>query len=184
MLRLSCSLDRLLISAIGSCVAFCFGLGVFLAPQTALLAQEATRTTSVPTEAPKLALIPMPREIREAGDISLAQGIGIQAEGKDSEDRFAAEDLVNALKERGINARAGRMGKIRIVLLRLNTKKAADILSRGHVNFDPAMRDEGYVLITDKDITYDIATTGAGIYYGAQTIKQLIIGNGTHAVLH
>src|ERR1035437_4890188 len=118
MIRLSCSLNRLLISAIGSCVAFCFGLGVFLAPQTALLAQDAPHTTSVQASVSKLALIPMPREIREVGDIPLAQGIGIQAEGKDSEDSFAAEDLVNALKERGINARAGRMGKIRIVFLR------------------------------------------------------------------
>src|ERR1035437_331043 len=118
MIRISCSLDRLLISAIGSCAAFCFGLGVFLAPQTALLAQEALHTTSVPTSVSKLALIPMPREIREVGDISLTQGIGILAEGKDSEDSFAAEDLVTALKERGINARAGRMGKIRIVRLR------------------------------------------------------------------
>ncbi len=184
MIRLSCSLDRLLISAIGSCVAFCFGLGVFLAPQTALLAQNIPHTTSVPSNVPKLALIPMPREIREVGDISLAQGVGIQAEGKDSEDSFAAQDLVNALKERGINAHAGKMGKIRIVLLRVNTKKAADILFRGHVNFDPSMRDEGYVLITDKDITYDIAATGAGIYYGAQTVKQLITGSGTNTILH
>jgi hexosaminidase len=184
MIRLSCLLDRLMIFAVNPCVAACFGLGVFLAPQTALLAQEAPHTTSVPASVSKLALIPMPREIREVGDISLAQGIGIQAEGKDSEDSLAAEDLVNALKERGINARAGKSGKIRIVLLRRDTKKAADILSRAKINFDPAMRDEGYVLITDKDITYDIAATGAGIYYGSQTVKQLITGSGTNAILH
>jgi hypothetical protein len=184
MFRLSCSLDRQLISAISFCVALCYGLSVFLAPQATLLAQNISHTSTVPAEAPKLALIPMPRKIREAGDISLAQGIGVLAEGKDSEDSFAAQDLVNALKERGIDARAGRMGRVRIVLLRMNTKKAADLLSRFHVNFDPAMRDEGYVLVTDKDTTYDIAATGAGIYYGAQTIKQLITGNGTQAVLH
>ena len=85
-----------------------------------------------------------PRPRRET-----AQGIGILAEGKDSEDSFAAEDLVTALKERGINARAGRMGRVRIVLLRLNTKKAADILGEqdtviAHANeaVDKVRRDE------------------------------------------
>jgi hypothetical protein len=126
----------------------------------------------------------MPREIREVGIIPLTQNVGIQAEGRDPEDIFAVQDLVSALQERGIDAHAGKKGGIRIVFLRQDTKKAADILSRVHVNFDPAMRDEGYVLVTEKDITYDIAATSAGIYYGAQTIKQLITGTGAHAILH
>ena len=126
----------------------------------------------------------MPREIRLVKDISLMQGVGILAEGRNSEDNFAAEDLASALKERGIEARAGKKGRIRIVFLRQDAKKAADILARAKVNFDPAMRNEGYVLVTDKDITYDIAATSAGIYYGAQTIKQLITGSGAQAVFH
>jgi len=55
---------------------------------------------------------------------------------------------------------------------------------RANIKFDPAMHDEGYVLVTDGNVTYDIAATGAGIYYGAQTIKQLIDGRGADAVLH
>jgi hypothetical protein len=184
MVRLFYLLDRLRISVIGPCATAFLMTCVFLLPQMDLQAQDTQHAAIAPSKAPKLALIPMPREIREVGDISLEQGVGIQAEGKDSEDSFAAEDLVNALKERGIDARAGRMGRVRIVLLRKDAKKAADILSRTKVNFDPAMRNEGYVLITENNITYDIAVTSAGIYYGAQTIKQLITGSGAHAVLH
>jgi hypothetical protein len=125
----------------------------------------------------------MPREIRLVKDLPLTREVSILVEGRNAEDNFAAEDLASALQERGIDARAGKKGRIKIVLLRQDTKKAADILSRAHVNFDPAMRDEGYILITVNDITYDIAATAAGIYYGAQTIKQLIIANGAHAVL-
>jgi hypothetical protein len=123
----------------------------------------------------------MPREIQEVKVLPLAQGIGILAAGKDSEDSFTAEDLVSAFKVRGIDARAGKKGRIRIVLLRQQTKKAVDILARAHLNFDQAMHDEGYILVTDGDVTYDIAATGAGIYYGAQTIKQLVSGSAASA---
>jgi hypothetical protein len=183
MFRLNCLRDRLLSSA-ASCVASCFLTSLLLCSSSRLLAQAAPSLSPAQAEAPKLALIPMPREIREVKDISLAQGAGIMAAGKDSEDAFAAEDLISSLKERGIDARAGKKGKIKIVLLRQQTKKAEAILARANIKFDPAMQDEGYVLVTDGNVTYDIAATGAGIYYGAQTIKQLTDGRGADAVLH
>ncbi|MHB8301558.1 MAG: family 20 glycosylhydrolase [Acidobacteriaceae bacterium] len=126
----------------------------------------------------------MPREIHEAAVLPLGRGISVSSVGKDAEDKFAAEDLIAALKERGVNAQAGRKDKVDIVLLRQDTRKAADVLSRAHVTFDPAMRDEGYALVTEGATTYDIAATATGIYYGAQTIKQLVVGSGTKAALH
>lgn len=176
--------DRLLISSAGFRLAIYLLTSIFFFSQILLLAQVALPSSSMPDGTSKLALIPMPREIREVRDLPLAQGVGILAAGKDSEDNFTAEDLVDALKDRGVSARASKKGSIRIVLLRQETKKAAEILSRAHLIFTPSMHDEGYVLVTDGDSTYDIAETGEGIYYGAQTIKQLIIGNGANAVLH
>ncbi len=139
-----------------------------------------------------LALVPMPREIHERALLPLDRGISISAPGHDKEDKFAASDFVETLKKRGIDARAGDKGKVKIVLLRLGTKKADEILARGHVNFDAAMHDEGYVLLSEGNTTYDIAATSAGLYYGAQTIKQLVVGSngsgsashGPNAVLH
>ena len=64
MFRFTNLRKRLLISAIVPCVASCFGLGVLLLPQTALLAQDISHSSSVLADTPKLALIPMPREIR------------------------------------------------------------------------------------------------------------------------
>jgi len=60
-----------------SCVAFCFLTGLLLFPPTLLLAQAAPSLTPAPAEAPKLALIPMPRELHEVKDISLAQGADV-----------------------------------------------------------------------------------------------------------
>ncbi|MGA2834447.1 MAG: family 20 glycosylhydrolase [Terracidiphilus sp.] len=172
------------LSRASSCVAFCFLIGPLLFPSAPLHAQAASSLSPASTEAPKFALIPMPREIREIENISLAQGADILVAGKDAEDKFAAEDLASSLKERGIAPRAGKKGKVKIVLLRQQTKKAEAILGRAHITFDPAMHDEGYVLVTEGNATYDIAATGAGIYYGAQTIKQLTDGRGADALLH
>jgi hypothetical protein len=69
------------------------------------------------------------------------------------------------------------------VLLRASDNAAAAVLARNHVELAPSMHDEGYALITEGNTTYDIAETGAGIFYGAQTILQLVTGRGDHAQL-
>ncbi len=163
-------------------------LYVLLSP-SACLAQAAGAPTAA--ESPvqsKLALVPMPREIHERGVLPLAQGISVSILGHDADDKFAATELVRMLKDRGVDAREEDKGKVKVILLRLDTKKAAGILAHEHVSFDAGMHDEGYILVTDGNTTYDIAATGAGLYYGTQTIQQLIVADrsGPHpeASLH
>jgi N-acetyl-beta-hexosaminidase len=46
------------------------------------------------------------------------------------------------------------------------------------------MHDEGYIIVPDKRNGIDvIAETSAGLFYGAQTVKQLIRGSGKDAML-
>jgi hexosaminidase len=125
MFCLSYLRERLLPSA-AFCATICFLTGLLLFLSTTLIAQAAPSLSPRQPAAPKLALIPMPREIREVKDVSLAKGAGIMAAGKDAEDKFAADDLASSLKERGIDARIGKTGKIKIVLLRQQTKKGGD----------------------------------------------------------
>ena len=132
----------------------------------------------------------MPREVHERAALPLDQGVSVSTTSREADDKFAVEDLIATLKKRGIDARAGEKGKIKIILLRQDTKKAAEVLAHAQAGFDPAMHDEGYVLVTEKNTTYDIAATSAGLYYGAQTIKQLIVaggngeGAGSKSLLH
>jgi hypothetical protein len=52
------------------------------------------------------------------------------------------------------------------------------------LTFDPAMHDEGYIIVPDgQGGLAVIAETSAGIFYGAQTVKQLIRGSGQETVL-
>ncbi|MHB1960482.1 MAG: glycoside hydrolase family 20 zincin-like fold domain-containing protein, partial [Acidobacteriaceae bacterium] len=145
---------------------------------TSALAQTGTPSStsaSAATPASSLALVPMPREVHPRGVLSLKGGVSVETTSHDAADKFAVTDLVETLKDRGIDASEGHRGKVKIVLMRVEDKDAAKVLQRSQVAFDPAMHDEGYVLATEGDKTYDIAATSAGLYYGAQTIKQLIV---------
>ncbi|QNI31352.1 beta-N-acetylhexosaminidase [Alloacidobacterium dinghuense] len=119
-----------------------------------------------------LALIPQPRETRLVSTIPLTKGIAIEAPGGDVEDTFAAEDLKDTLHSYGIEQNA--KASVRVILLRKDNSHAREALETNHIAFDPAMHDEGYALIPKGDTLYVIAETSAGVFYGAQTVKQLV----------
>jgi hypothetical protein len=130
--------------------------------------------------APALKLIPMPREAQPGKLLSLDRGIVVRVGSRDVGDRFTAEDLRASLKERGISIRAS--GPV-VNLLRTNTASARTLLAAAHLTFDPAMHDEGYVILPRARGLAVIAATGTGLFYGAQTVKQLIGGSGKKAQL-
>ncbi|HMG13259.1 MAG TPA: glycoside hydrolase family 20 zincin-like fold domain-containing protein, partial [Gemmatimonadaceae bacterium] len=120
-----------------------------------------------------LRLIPQPREMHVEGSVSLPNGLTV-ARPASAEDRFAALDLANALKERGIRVVTGDAGPgPRVVLLRADASTAKSLLRRHSLTLDPAMKEEGYVIIPDGNRLVVIGTTSAGVFYGAQTVKQI-----------
>ena len=123
-------------------------------------------------------LIPEPREFHGQENISLDRGATVVASEKDADDSFTAKDLEAFLKTRDIAHSKG----VRIHLLRDDSSTAKHELAEEKISFDSAMQDEGYVLITSKKGIYIIAHTGTGLFYGAQTAKQLIAGKGEKAV--
>lgn len=173
-MRLSVSLAALM--------AVCVASGVACGAAAECAAQQASATSCE-----TLHLIPAPRECDAVAQIALGDA-GIEVTsiegrgGHDAEDAFAAEDLAQALKARGVEA--GRHGKVRVRLLRADTHDGRALLERNHLAFDAAMHDEGYVLVPDgKRGLAVIAETAAGEFYGAQTVKQLVRGAGRDAVL-
>ncbi|HEX6773935.1 MAG TPA: glycoside hydrolase family 20 zincin-like fold domain-containing protein, partial [Acidobacteriaceae bacterium] len=132
-----------------------------------ILARTATAQAT-----PALKLIPMPREVQAAKLLPLERGILIRNASRDADDRFTMEDLRATLKERGIPARTA--GSV-IELLRANTPTARALLASAHISFEPAMHDEGYVILPRRRGLAVIAETAAGLFYGAQTVKQLVI---------
>src|SRR6185312_11473456 len=132
-----------------------------------------------------LRLIPQPREMTvSAAPVSVSNGITIARPGN-AEDRFAASDLTTTLKDRGIRVVTGESGPgTRVVFLRADASAARTLLRRHSLDIDSAMHDEGYVIIPDGNRLVVIGATAAGVFYGAQTVKQLISGDGDQAKLY
>ena len=126
------------------------------------------------------ALIPLPREVHSEGQVSLAHGVSVRAVGADAEDTFAVKELAGSLAERGIKTAPGGFP---IVVLRAESPQAATLLREEKLAFDAAMRPEGYVLIVRIHEAYAIGATSAGVFYAAQTLKQMIAGAGGEAHL-
>src|SRR3981081_4606886 len=125
-----------------------------------------------------LRLIPQPREMQLEGSVSVPNGITV-ARPANAEDRFAALDLTNSLKDRGIRVVSGEAGPgPRVVLMRADAPGAQAVLRRHSLTLDPAMRDEGYVITPDGNRIVVIGTTSAGVFYGAQQVKPLVGGDG------
>jgi hexosaminidase len=126
-------------------------------------------------------LIPQPHEYTAVANLSLRNGVRIPVPG-DAEDRFAADDLGRALRERGVRLRESATA-LRIEMLRDNSPLARAVLHREHMTFDAAMQPEGYILVSVPHRVVLIAHTAAGIFYGAQTLKQLVIPGGEGPLL-
>ncbi len=143
-------------------------------------ATAAAQSAATPTCA-DLHLIPAPRMCSAVESVALnADGVRIET-GKDADDVFAADDLKDSLKSLGV---AATEHGVRVHLLRADTRDAKDLLAHNKLAFDPSMHDEGYVLVPDgKNGLAVIAQTSAGVFYGAQTVKQLIRGAGKDTVL-
>jgi N-acetyl-beta-hexosaminidase len=146
----------------------------------ALLALCLAANDAAAQSSPTIPLIPQPREVNGIETISLRNGIAI-ARAANEEDRFAASDLRDALTERGIRVSAAVGSGPGIALLRASAPAAAALLRKHSVSFDSAMHDEGYVIVSDANRISVIGQTAAGVFYGAQTLKQLVQGEGSGA---
>jgi hypothetical protein len=102
---------------------------------------------------------------------AIAQGVHITCGScaTDSADNFTSQDLLQSLTERRIPTNGG----FTIVLTR---SQAA--------NLPPEAQAEGYTITPGTNTITLAAPTSAGLFYAAQTLKQLIVGDGSSAVLH
>ncbi|MGC9199313.1 MAG: glycoside hydrolase family 20 zincin-like fold domain-containing protein [Acidobacteriaceae bacterium] len=126
-------------------------------------------------------LSPQPKEIRTQ-ELVPVRAAEVVVPGGDAEDLFAAQELSRALRAHGIVvAPAAGSTDLTVRLLRANTEEARQLLAKNQLSFDPAMHDEGYILLSHKSAaggeTIDIlGETAAGVFYGVQTLKQLLEG--------
>jgi hypothetical protein len=100
--------------------------------------------------------------------------------GGNPDDLFAAQNLTQSLAQNGIRIAPGAgTPDLTINLLRADSPQARQLLSASHLAFDAPMHDEGYILLSHQnpsggETVSIIGETSAGVFYGAQTLKQLV----------
>jgi len=139
-----------------------------------------------------LRLIPEPRQVkRKAGEFLIAPATRlVVAAAHAAEDRLAAETLAEE-----IESATGK--KITIATARA-TPKLSGVIYLARIGDDANLRrtldavglamddkfdDEGYVLDADASRILVSARTAAGLFYGAQTLRQLLARNADRVVV-
>jgi hexosaminidase len=136
---------------------------------------------------PQLKLMPAPKEVqlRDGGfQVGPRTKIFVQL-GHQSEDRIAAETLAEEVADqsglrldiRGMKA-AGKAEGGAIVLARLQDARVRRFLARNGLKADELVGEDGYLLFSDKTHLIVAANTGQGLFYGVQTLRQLLRPEG------
>jgi len=123
-----------------------------------------------------LHLLPAPREAHFSGVVAIPAGIRVEAPGRDAEDEFAAHDLEEA-------AGAVKSGGYPLVLLRASSSEGKEAMAANHLALKPEMAAEGYALAIGEKRAVVVAESAVGIFYGVQTLKQLLPLKGEKAEL-
>ena len=142
-----------------------------------LIVPAAAQAPSGSSAEPTLHLIPMPRTLTLREIQQLPAGVHIVCDSclADSEDRFAAEDLADSLTGRGVPTSNPAGFEIRLNRLADHPDPA----------FTPAMKAEGYTINVAPNLLTVTADTATGLFYGTQTVKQLIEASpSTKPILH
>ena len=134
----------------------------------------------------QLKLIPEPKEVRvQDGSFHVRPTTRILVEfGHQAEDRIAAETLAEEIHDQSgltlsiAGARAESRQETQqqrgaIVLARLDDRKVRDFLKSKGLTAD-SIGDQGYLLFSDNSHLIVAANTGQGLFYGVQTLRQLL----------
>src|ERR1700722_16899734 len=141
---------------------------------TYLPAQQQVASASV--HAISIKLVPQPRELNGEDSVPLSNGIRIVSGSSDAADIFPGKDLSDTLKARAIDMAEtdSTRHETTIELLRLDSSKSRRLLDDSKAAFDEPMKAEGYVILPTHDGLAVIGATAEGLFYGAQTVKQLV----------
>ncbi len=115
-------------------------------------------------------LLPQPREAHFSGEVAIPAGIRAEAPGRDPEDEFAARDFEEAAAGLGQRSDAS----YRVVLLRAGSAEGKQALAANQLSLSPEMAAEGYILAIAPDHAVIVAESATGIFYGVQTLRQLL----------
>jgi hexosaminidase len=143
-------------------------------------------SAETPRPADQLKLIPAPKEVQlHTGSFRVRPTTRILVEfGHQAEDRIAAETLAEEIHDqsglkitiRGEKSEA-KQEPSAIVLARLEDERIKEFLASKGLKAN-SIGDQGYLLFSDASHLIVAANTGQGLFYGVQTLRQLLHADG------
>jgi len=132
-------------------------------------------------------LIPQPRQIALKSDRFPLSGSNriVLADPHSEDDRFAATDFVNDLQETAKLAIkiGGSRARHSILIGSVDLPGVQAGLKRFGISTPANLDAEGYVLAVNANEVLVAGKSAAGTFYGLQTLKQLVRGEGTAAFI-
>ena len=161
-----------------ACLVFCFA------------ALAASAQIETPKTAPTCADLHLVPAVRECSDVKVLVGGDQDLTGfgqpqfaptKGVEDKFIRDDYYESLKDRV----RFHLDATHILFLYAKSKMAIDTMALHHLKFDSEMHNEGYIIAPTKEgFVAVIAETATGLFYGSQTLKQLVQGPSPFPLLY
>src|SRR6266850_829310 len=131
-------------------------------------------------------IIPAPKQlIQSEGRFDLGHEARIVlADSRSAEDRFAAQDFADDMKQAaGLSLSIGNSARRTILIGQIDLPRIQQALKRAGADPGQKLTAEGYVLAVSLNEVVVAGKTSTGTFYGLQTLKQLVRGEGASAFI-
>ena len=135
----------------------------------------------------RVSIIPRPRELKATGQNFLLDKNAhiVLADSRSTDDKFAADDFVSDVKSTAnvsLKINRGR-GRKAIILGLLTLPAIQQSLKASGFDVPTTINEEGYLLSVTPESVVIAGASPAGVFYGLQTLKQLVCGEGNAAYI-
>ena len=108
----------------------------------------------------------------------------VLASSKSADDRFAVQDFIDDVKATADVQLAPGKGRSRAILIgELDVPTIVEFMKRNGVTIPSDLSGEGYALVATPEQVVVAGKTETGTFYGLQTLKQLVSGEGAKAFI-
>src|SRR6267143_1751022 len=131
-------------------------------------------------------IIPAPKQlIQSEGRFDLGHEARIVlADSRSAEDRFAAQDFADDMKQAAaLSLSIGNSARRTVLIGQIDLPRIQQALKRAGADSGQKLTDEGYVLAVSLNEVVVAGKTSTGTFYGLQTLKQMVRGEGAGAFI-
>ena len=153
----------------------------------AILCVIASAFVLAEAQSANMQIIPAPKQLNQI-EAKFEMGPGpriVLADARSAEDRFAAQDFADDLRQAaGVNLKLGGNNARREILIgQIDSPRIQQALKRSGIALDQTLTNEGYLLAVGSNEVVVAGKSSTGTFYGLQTLKQLVRGEGAGAFI-